>query len=242
MIKRLRRWNTLFIAAALVLCAIVVYIAVRTMSPVLQTAGESINTTPVLVFDAGHGGLDGGCSTPDGDVEKEINLNIVHVLDDLARLYGYETVLTRETDKSIYDKGVTGIRNQKISDMDNRLEIFNTYDNAVCVSVHQNIFTDPKYNGAQMFYSDSNDNNEVLAQIMQDKFSSTIQPYNEREIKLCGDELFLCYNCKNPTLMIECGFLSNPDEAAKLTDENYQREVAYVIFSGLGDFLATQNA
>jgi N-acetylmuramoyl-L-alanine amidase len=237
--KRLRRWNTVFIAAAILLGAGIVFAAVVYMQPALTAGSDALDTRPVLIFDPGHGGIDSGCSTPDGAPEDAINLNIAKTLSDIATLYGYDSELTRETDKSIYDKGVTGYRNQKISDMDNRLEIFNKYDNAVCLSIHQNTFRDPQYKGAQIFYADTNDQNELFAQTMQDKFASTIQPYNDREIKLCGDDLFLCYYCENPTIMIECGFLSNPEEAANLTNPAYQRDVAYAIFSGLNEFLCT---
>jgi N-acetylmuramoyl-L-alanine amidase len=236
--KRLRRWNVWFIAAAFAVCAAVVAVAVINMGPAVAVMKEGEVTAPkqVLVLDAGHGGIDGGCSTANGDVEKNINLSIIKTLRDMANIYGYDTVLTRETDKSIYDKGVTGIRNQKVSDMDNRLEIFNEIPGAICVSVHQNMYTDPRFKGAQMFYADTNESNELLAQIMQEKFASTVQPYNEREIKLCGNELFLCYYCDNPTIMIECGFLSNPEEAALLITPEYQKDVAFTILSGLTDY------
>ena len=134
--------------------------------------------------------------------------------------------------------GIEGIANQKSSDMDNRLAIFNEHSNAVCLSIHQNQFTDPKYSGAQMFYAPTNKESEKLAQKLQNSFHTRIQPDNDREIKQCGKELFLCYFCKNPTVMVECGFLSNPEEAAKLTDEAYQRQVAFTIYAGLQEYLA----
>ena len=126
---------------------------------------------------------------------------------------------------------------QKSSDMDNRLAIFNENDNAVCISIHQNQFTDPKYSGAQMFYSGSNSSSEVLARALQAKFREFLQPENEREIKLCGKELFLCYYSNNPTVMAECGFLSNPDEAALLNTEEYRSKIAFTLFSGINDFI-----
>ena len=100
---------------------------------------------------AGHGGIDGGCSSADGVPEKGINLNIVLCLRDLFTANGYDVKLTRDDDRSIHDDGIEGIANQKSSDMDNRLEIFNEYPNAICISIHQNQLTDPKYSGAQMF-------------------------------------------------------------------------------------------
>lgn len=192
---------------------------------------------PIIILDAGHGGMDGGCTSINGDVEKGINLNILLALRDMLRVSGYDVEVTRDTDKSIHDKGIEGIANQKSSDMDNRLALFNKYDNALCISIHQNQFTDPKYSGAQMFYSNSNNENERLAGIMQNKFAELLQPENKREIKLCGKELFLCYFSENPTIMVECGFLSNPEEAALLITEEYQNKVAFTIYSGINEFL-----
>lgn len=192
---------------------------------------------PVIILDAGHGGMDGGCTSINGDVEKGINLNILLTLRDMLRVSGYDVEVTRDTDKSIHDSGIEGIANQKSSDMDNRLALFNKYENAVCISIHQNQFTDSKYSGAQMFYSNSNRENERLASIMQSKFVEFLQPENQRETKLCGKELFLCYFSENPTVMVECGFLSNPEEAALLTTEEYQNKVAFTIFSGINEFL-----
>lgn len=196
---------------------------------------------PVIVIDAGHGGFDGGCTNEDGTIsEKGINLSILLRLRDMLEISGYEVHVTRDSDVSIHDSGVEGMSAQKSSDMDNRLELFNKYDNAVCISIHQNQFTQPQYNGAQMFYSGSNSESEALARSIQGQFVEFLQPDNDREIKQCGKELFLCYYSKNPTVMVECGFLSNPDEAALLNTEEYQGKVAFTIFSGITDFLSSR--
>ena len=201
-------------------------------------AASAGSAAPVIVLDAGHGGIDGGCSSAAGVPEKGINLNIVLDLRELLRISGYEVILTRDTDRSIHDKGIEGIANQKSSDMDNRLAILNQPENAVCISVHQNQFTDPKYSGAQMFYSETDSRSESLAQMMQTQFREQLQPENAREIKCCGKELFLCYYCKHPMVMAECGFLSNPGEAALLSTEDYQRQVTFTIYSALQQWLA----
>ncbi|MBQ7047228.1 MAG: N-acetylmuramoyl-L-alanine amidase, partial [Oscillospiraceae bacterium] len=107
---------------------------------------------------------------------------------------------------------------------------------AICISIHQNQFTDPNYSGAQMFYSDTNSESKYLAQMMQDKIVEYTQPDNTREIKLCGKELFLCYFCENPTVMAECGFMSNPDEAEKLKDEDYQKQLAFSIYAAVNEY------
>ena len=145
--------------------------------------------------------------------------------------------VTRDCDKSIHDEGIEGIAAQKSSDMDNRLALFNKNTNAICISIHQNQFTDSKYSGAQMFYASTNKKSESLARSLQNSFFQFLQPENTREIKQCGKELFLCYYSENPTVMAECGFLSNPDEAALLNTEEYQNKVAFTLYSGIMNYL-----
>ena len=145
--------------------------------------------------------------------------------------------VTRDCDKSIHDEGIEGIAAQKSSDMDNRLALFNKNTNAICISIHQNQFTDSKYSGAQMFYASTNKKSESLARSLQNSFVQFLQPVNTREIKQCGKELFLCYYSENPTVMAECGFLSNPDEAALLNTEEYQNKVAFTLYSGIMNYL-----
>lgn len=195
---------------------------------------------PVIIIDAGHGGFDGGCVSAEGVPEKGINLSILLRLRDLLELNGYEVQVTRDSDISIHDEGIEGMASQKSSDMDNRLALFNSRQNAICLSIHQNEFTDPYYSGAQMFYSATNRRSEALARELQGRFGELLQPENRREIKLCGKELFLCYYSTNPTVMVECGFLSNPEEAALLNTEEYQEKVALTIFAGISDFVAEE--
>ena len=189
----------------------------------------------MVYVDSPHGGIDGGCTSAEGVPEKGINLDILLRLRDLLEINGYEVKVTRDTDRSIHDEGIVGIAEQKSSDMDNRLAIFNETDHALCLSIHQNQFTDAKYSGAQMFYSNSNKNSEALARALQSRFRELLQPNNNREIKLCGKELFLCYYSENPTVMAECGFLSNPEEAAMLSTEDYREKVAFTLYTGISD-------
>ena len=228
----------LCVLMALIVGYVSIYYAVSSIDISVPTA-LPVEEEFFIILDAGHGGMDGGCSSAEGNVEKDINLAIVLEVKELCELYGYNVVLTRDRDTSIHDAGVEGIRAQKESDMDNRLEIFNSHSNAVCVSVHQNNFTDEKYSGAQMFYYEGNPENERFARIMQEKFVENLQPDNTRETKPCGDNLYLCRYCENPTVMVECGFLSNPDEAALLSDNIYQKKVAFTIFSGIMEYINT---
>lgn len=235
---RIKRTGVILLVCALTASS-VYFGGARLQRAVSTMTGTKPDQPPVVVLDAGHGGIDGGCSSVNGIPEKGINLNILLYLRDLLRVNGYTVAVTRDTDRSIHDDGVEGIANQKSSDMDNRLALFNQYDNAVCLSIHQNQFTDPAYSGAQMFYSDNVSDSGRLAQCLQEAFVTQLQPENTREVKLCGKELYLCYFSENPTVMVECGFLSNPEEAALLESEAYQRQVAFTIFSGLETYLAS---
>ncbi|MDR0918552.1 MAG: N-acetylmuramoyl-L-alanine amidase [Oscillospiraceae bacterium] len=233
---RIPNKKTLFALGSVAVLAIAGICAGLGTSADAKAANGQPTNDLVIVLDAGHGGMDGGGTTADGVPEKGINLNILLNLRDLLRVAGYQVEVTRDIDTSIHDKGIEGIANQKSSDMDNRLALFNKYDNAICISIHQNLFTDPKYSGAQMFYSDQVEGSQELAKILQETFVENIQPENTREIKLSGKELFLCYFSENPTVMVECGFLSNPDEAAKLQTEEYQKEIAFSIFSAINEY------
>lgn len=199
---------------------------------------STISESVTVVLDAGHGGLDSGCVGENGTLEKDINLSIVLKLRDMLEISGVNVILTRETDKSIHDKGVTGIRNQKESDMDNRLEIINSSGADALIMVHQNKFTDSKYNGAQMFYNDETEGAETFADILQNKFVEYLQPDNKREIKEEEDKIYLLMNSKMPGVLCECGFLSNPEEEKNLSNDEYQSKVAFTIYSGLMEFLS----
>ena len=192
---------------------------------------------PTIILDAGHGGIDSGCVSVNGAEEKDINLSIMLRLRDMLEASGFEVIVTRDADKSIHDSGVQGLGQQKLSDMQNRLKIINSCDNALFISVHQNQFTDSRYSGAQMFYPADSAESEQLAGILQKQFVSLLQPDNNRETKPVTDEIFLLDNANCPSVMAECGFLSNPDEAALLESEEYQAKVAFTIFTGICEYV-----
>jgi N-acetylmuramoyl-L-alanine amidase len=220
---------------AFLVCFVVVAITANSRStsvPVIAGA----NGRPVVVIDAGHGGADPGCVGVGGELEKDINLAIALNLRDLLEFSGFAVVLTRDTDVSIHDEGVEGLRKQKLSDMENRKKIITNHPDSIFVSIHQNQFTEPQYFGAQMFFSTVNRDNFKFAQIMQEKFRE-LHPENDREVKLIDGELHLFKNTTQPALLIECGFLSNTDDAARLSDSEYQKKVAFTIYRGIIEFL-----
>ena len=203
----------------------------------LEVDAEAVPQLPVIVLDAGHGGIDSGCLSVTGTEEKDINLSILLKLRDMLTATGFKVEVTRDTDRSIHDTGVTGLGNQKKSDMKNRLDIINSQENAVFLSIHQNQFTDSQYYGAQMFYPADSAESERLAQIIQNSFVEYLQPDNRREIKPVGDEIYLLDNSKWPSVMAECGFLSNAEEAAKLESDEYQSQVAFTLFKSICDYI-----
>ena len=204
----------------------------RAMNRVTKASAAESMVRPQVVLDAGHGGMDGGCVSVNGVAEKGLNLDIALVERDMLEVLGFDVTMTREDDRSIYDEGIEGLSKQKQSDMKNRLEIFDKCS-GVAVSIPQNQFTDSRYSGAQVFYSRRNGAGERLAGAVQRQFVSLLQPDNERETKAVDDELFLLDRTDTPAVMVECGFLSNPEEAAKLEDAAYRRQVAFAIMSGI---------
>lgn len=186
-----------------------------------------------VVIDAGHGGVDGGAIGAHGVVEKDINLNIALMVRDMLRLNGVDVVMTRDTDTSIHDPKYTKIADKKRSDIHNRLKIIDKNPNSITVSIHQNKFTQSQYRGAQMFYGKNNAASEILAQNIQETFVANLQKDNVRQIKEGTKSVYLLCHAKTPIVLVECGFLSNEEEAYLLATEEYQQKVAFTIYSGI---------
>ena len=218
---------------AVSLIAMGMFVKVGSVQPV------SLNrlTRPTIVIDAGHGGEDGGAVGVDGIVEKNINLSIAQKLRDLLVLQGYDVIMTRDSDTAIYDAGTEGLRNKKISDLDNRLKLMQENPGCIFLSIHQNQFGSPIYHGAQVFYSTNSQSSQDLAQVLQDSFRTLLDPENNRKIKPVGEEIFLLNQAPTTAVLVECGFLSNQQEAYRLTDEAYQSEIAFVLFTALENYI-----
>ena len=192
---------------------------------------------PLIIIDAGHGGKDGGAVAADGTQEQYINLSIALKMNEYLTDKGYKTLLVRDDDNSIHDESAKTIREQKVSDIRNRLKISEQYDNSIFVSVHQNMFTQSKYHGTQVFYSPNNPESEVLASHIQQSVVSKLQPDNTRQIKKCDKSVYLMYNTNAVAVLCECGFLSNNDELAKLKEDNYQKSIAAAICDGIIEYI-----
>lgn len=183
---------------------------------------------PVLILDAGHGGEDGGASTASGCRESTINLAIVQKLDQMLAFCGVESVLTRDSDISLHNQDCDTVREKKVSDLKNRVSLINSFDNALLVSVHQNHFTDPMYSGAQVFYN-TGDISRQWGDRTQEILRQTLSPENRRKAKLIPDSVYLFKHIQCPSILVECGFLSNGEEASLLLTESYQRKTALAL-------------
>nr|WP_317324972.1 N-acetylmuramoyl-L-alanine amidase [uncultured Flavonifractor sp.] len=191
----------------------------------IQTAGSADGGQPVLVLDAGHGGEDGGAVSPSGVPESQINLAIVHRLELLLGLYGQVPVVLRREDCSLHDPEADTLRKKKSSDLKNRVAAVERTENGVLLSVHQNMFTNAKYHGAQVFYAPTQGSQEFAVHT-QEVLRQTVDPANQRQAKLIPDSVYLMNHITCPAILVECGFLSNPEEERNLRSEDYQLQLA----------------
>ena len=187
-----------------------------------------------IIIDAGHGGIDGGTTSCTGVLESTLNLEIALRLNDLLHFLGYETLMIRTTDTSIYTQGNT-IASQKVSDLKERVRICNETEDAVLISIHQNTFSDRRYSGAQVFYPSTEQSRELAAK-MQTALVASLNPESNRKCKK-ADGVYLMEHIQCTGILIECGFLSNPQEEAKIRSADYQKELCCVFASVLSSFL-----
>lgn len=192
-----------------------------------------------VVVDAGHGGEDGGAVGISGTLEKDINFAISRYLYDLLKLTDVKVVMTRTGDYMLYEAGQE--RRKKFNDLNNRVQMCSSFDEPILISIHQNKFPVEKYKGLQVWYSANNDDSRTVADIIQSNTFKYIQHNNNRKIKQAGRNIFLLDRLDCPAVLVECGFLSNSEEEKLLSDSAYQREIAFVIFSSLMDFLSSRD-
>ncbi len=192
-----------------------------------------------VIIDAGHGGVDAGAIASDSTYEKNINLNIALILNDMLKMAGADTILTRESDISIHDESAKTIRAKKVSDIHNRFKIIEENPEYIFISLHQNTFSDSRYSGAQLFYSPNNSESIELARKIQSSISEKLQKDNTREIKKCTTDVYLVYHAKSVAVLCECGFLSNENELKNLKTDEYQKQIALCIYSGILDYYSS---
>ncbi len=202
----------------------------------LTSASESVVTgKKVIVIDAGHGGKDPGKIGIDGQIEKEINLQIAEILKVFLEMDGFEVIMTRTDDNGLYDEDAS---NKKVQDMKRRIQMIEEADPLLVVSIHQNSYPESYVKGGQVFYYGTSTDSKSLAETIQKQLKE-LDPENHREAK-ANTSYYLLKKTSKPIVIVECGFLSNPDEAQKLSDEHYQEKLAFKIFMGIVQELAKE--
>ncbi|MBQ8868249.1 MAG: N-acetylmuramoyl-L-alanine amidase [Oscillospiraceae bacterium] len=197
----------------------------------LAASARQTAIRPTVVLDAGHGGFDGGAVSVYGTLEKDINLSVAKKTEEFLKLFGFEVVMTRQSDEAL--------SSSKKEDMYKRLDIIKGAPDSVFVSIHQNNFSQSRYFGAQMFYGSKNlDDSRALALALQENFKTNLNPQNTREVKPAPSDLFLFKNAPQPSVLVECGFLSNYNEAKLLANEEYQNQIAFTIAQSIIQFYA----
>ena len=221
----------------LIVCA-----AIRIQNPAVPVTSREVfkSFSSIVILDPGHGGEDGGAVAADGTVEKDLNLCISNNIDLLLCLFGIHSTRTRCTDTDLADPSLSTIRERKRSDILERYRIVNSFENGILLSIHQNSFEIEKYRGTQVFYAPNSEISLSLAREIRSFVQKSLQPDNDREVKPSGDSIYLLYRAKRPSVLVECGFLSNPEELVELKDPLYDVSLGYGITRGLLNFLNKQ--
>lgn len=202
----------------------------------METAGLP-TTTKVIVIDAGHGGFDPGKPGNRGEDEKNINLAISLYLREYLEQSGSIVIMTREKDMDLYIDDGSG-RRMKTIDLTRRKDIVKGNEPHALISIHVNSFPQPRYYGAQTFYSKDNEKSKQLAIIIQEELIRVLNDNNERTV-LEKNDVYMIKGLDIPAVLIECGFLSNPQEEQRLNDPQYQQKIAWSIYVGLQRYFKT---
>lgn len=197
------------------------------------TSTPSSNKT--VVIDAGHGSPDEGAESSNGTTEAQINLKIALKVQNLLEQTGCTVILTRSDDNAIYDLDSKTLRQKKVSDIKNRVKIGNESSADIFVSIHLNKIPQQQYYGWQCFYNSKNENSKLLAEQLQENLNESIQKENKR-VAMNLNTVYIMKNVEIPISIVECGFLSNPEEEKQLQEDEYQNRLAWGIYNGITDY------
>lgn len=232
--KSVYRSMTIFCILAVMLMISCAYLSSNVATVLSEHA--DIPNRQVVIIDAGHGGEDGGAVSCTGIPESKTNLEIAIKLQYILQLLGIKTIMIRTEDISVYTSGNT-IASRKISDLKQRVNIVNNHPGCTLISIHQNYFSDSKYDGAQVFYN-QNTLSRQLALLMQSALVQNLNKSSNRNAKM-AEGIYLMENIKEKGILIECGFLSNHEENALLQSKDYQQKISIVIGTSLSLYLNT---
>jgi N-acetylmuramoyl-L-alanine amidase len=233
-----------FFLFTLIFCTILsllFFIARRTDSTQVVENGSDVESQstllPTVVIDAGHGGEDGGTVGVDGTLEKDINLTLARELFDALTSRGIRCVMTRTEDMLLYDRNADYEGRKKALDAKARLEIAAKQERAIFVSIHQNSYPVAKYSGFQVYYSKNSPESAEIAKKLELAVREELQPDNNRASKEAGTNIYLLNKLTCPAVLLECGFLSNPEECAQLQDTEYRAKLVDVLSDALESYI-----
>ena len=229
MVILLRRRHLLAVLCLLFLATAV--LAIRQGSPAISVmSSDGIGET--VIIDAGHGGTDGGAVSQSGVIESDLNLQIARKTHALFLFLGQSAVMTRTGEDGLYDPDSATIRQKKVADTRNRVELINSYQPATLISIHQNMLPNvPKVHGAQVFYN-SQSHAQELANTMQTVLNSSVNVGNVKTETAIPQNVYIMSHVNCDAVLVECGFLSNSVETELLQQSDYQRKLAAAIVSG----------
>ena len=225
----LRQKNRRFLLSVLLFAAVTAIIG--------ETAVLAADRETVLVIDPGHGGLDGGAVSADGIEESGINLAVSERVYALCQLFGIPACMTRDSETLDYPAEAVTIHDKKLWDQKRRAELVNSYEAAILLSIHQNMYPDPRPSGSQVYYGKCEGSTE-FGTLLHDNLIRHLCPGNRRVAAPISDRIYLLKAVRCPAVLAECGFLSNPEEAVKLSDGSYQTALAAVIFASYLQYIS----
>ena len=236
MIVLVKKRSLILIALAVVL-SICGFLLTKNNSYYLETVTTPGGSKGIVVVDAGHGGMDGGAVSKNGTMEKDINLNIAKRLEYYLTENGYTTVMTRISDTSLNDDSNASVRNKKREDLKKRKDLVENSGAFAYVSIHLNKFEQSSVKGAQVFYGKNNEGSKDLAECIRLSIVDNVDSSNQRILKPGDDSIFLLKNITIPAVIVECGFISNPDDEKLLQSEDYQDKLALAIYKGIENYV-----
>lgn len=223
----------LLAVSALVLCYAIKE-AKEDIRPSVPTAASGIGGKTILI-DPGHGGFDAGASA-NGIDEKNINLSVAMKLKGFIEEGGSTVFMTRSDDSSTADENRSDGSSAKASDLRRRRNMVSECGADAFVSIHMNKFPQTEYWGAQVFYAANSEESKALGELIQSELPKTMNDGNTRAAKKSDGSIFILKNASVPSVIVECGFLSNADEAEKLKSDDYQSKIAWAVYMGICDY------
>ena len=205
-----------------------------------QSKIAKVNALPIsnkrIIIDAGHGIPDEGAQGFYGTTEQAINLSITLKLQKLIEQSGATVILTRSDENGIYSTDSESIKSKKVSDIKNRVYIGNNSEADIFISIHLNKFPESsKYRGWQAFYQKDSEDSQEIAKKIQDYLNKNIE-YNNTRVALPISNVYIMKNVTIPSVIVECGFLSNEEETRLLNTDEYQNKIAWGIFIAIQDY------